>query len=82
MQSNGQPLAGDLPPMLRQALMACALCNNSSLRKDPDTQAWIATGDPTEVRMLTHIRTHTLAQAAGFLSPMLRLAFIACARSE
>lgn len=36
---------------LRLAMMVLAICNNSTLQKDPETDKWEGIGDPTEVSL-------------------------------
>lgn len=43
---------GKYPSHLKYALMAAALCNNSAIAFDEETQEWSAIGDPTEVALV------------------------------
>jgi P-type Na+/K+ transporter len=42
---------GALPPPLARLLLACALCNTSSLSRPDNSQDWVGVGDPTEVAL-------------------------------
>ena len=37
------------PVHLVASMMSITMCNNSTISRDPETQAWKTTGDPTEV---------------------------------
>jgi len=47
---KNKPL-NEIPSSLEQALMICSLCNNATIEKDGS--GWKATGDPTEVAILS-----------------------------
>eukprot|EP01116_Phalansterium_solitarium_P022256 TRINITY_DN7284_c0_g1_i2.p1 TRINITY_DN7284_c0_g1~~TRINITY_DN7284_c0_g1_i2.p1 ORF type:complete len:803 (+),score=327.65 TRINITY_DN7284_c0_g1_i2:133-2541(+) len=63
--SDGAGSPGEsLPGPFAAAILACSLCNNSTIALDAETKRWVSTGDPTEVALTVAAHKAKMSKAS------------------